>query len=75
LRVTGSLDRTTHDVVCTDVCVFITAGPIKKLFAGGGGGKWTTCTMIDDEPTRRPVWKLGGGRVLVQKFFLKKKIK
>jgi hypothetical protein len=25
------------------VCVFITAGPITKLFAGGGGGEWTTC--------------------------------
>ncbi len=23
------------------VCVFITAGPITKLFAGGGGGEWT----------------------------------
>ena len=32
-------------------CVFITAGPITKLFAGGGGGEWTTCAMIDDEPT------------------------
>jgi hypothetical protein len=36
--------------------------------------------MIDDEPTpsRRPVWKLGGGRVLVLfffKFFLKKENK
>ena len=28
------------------VCVFITAGPITKLFAGGGGGEWTTCAMI-----------------------------
>jgi len=37
-----------------NVCVFITAGPITKLFAGGGGGEWTTCAMIDDEP--RPVW-------------------
>ena len=27
-------------------CVFITAGPITKLFAGGGGGEWTTCAMI-----------------------------
>ena len=36
-------------------CVFITAGPITKLFAGGGGGEWRTCAMIDDEP--RPVWK------------------
>ena len=39
---------------CVCVCVFITAGPITKLFAGGGGGEWTTCAMIDDEP--RPVW-------------------
>jgi hypothetical protein len=22
-------------------CVFITAGPITKLFAGGGGGEWS----------------------------------
>ena len=36
------------------MCVFITAGPITKLFAGGGGGEWTTCAMIDDEP--KPVW-------------------
>ncbi len=27
---------------CVCVCVFITAGPITKLFAGGGGGEWTT---------------------------------
>ena len=25
------------------VCVFITAGPITKLFAWGGGGHWRTC--------------------------------
>ncbi len=41
-------------VYSKSVCVFITAGPITKLFAGGGGGEWTTCDMIDDEP--RPVW-------------------
>jgi len=41
-------------LMCKRVCVFITAGPITKLFAGGGGGEWTTCAMIDDEP--RPVW-------------------
>jgi hypothetical protein len=35
------------------VCVFITAGPITKLFAWGGG-EWRTCAMRDDEP--RPVW-------------------
>jgi hypothetical protein len=35
-------------------CVFITAGPITKLFAGGGGGEWRTCAMRDDEP--RTVW-------------------
>ncbi len=29
------------------VCVFITTGPITKLFAVGGGGEWTTCAMID----------------------------
>ena len=39
------------------VCVFITAGPITKLFAGGGGGEWRTCAMRDDEP--RPVWMSG----------------
>ncbi len=43
-----------HFGVCVFVSVFITAGPITKLFAGGGGGEWTTCAMIDDEP--RPVW-------------------
>ena len=40
-------------LVCA-LCVFITAGPITKLFAGGEGGEWRTCAMIDDEP--RPVW-------------------
>ena len=33
--------------------VFITEGPVTKLFAGGGGGEWRTCAMRDDEP--RPV--------------------
>jgi hypothetical protein len=32
------------------MCVFITAGPSKKLFACGGG----ICATRDDEP--RPVW-------------------
>ena len=41
-------------MIVKGVCVFITAGPITKLFAGGGGGEWTTCAMIDDEP--KPVW-------------------
>jgi hypothetical protein len=36
------------------VCVFITAGPMTKLFAGGGGGEWRTCAMRVDKP--RPVW-------------------
>ena len=40
----------------TNECVFITAGPITKLFAGGGGGESTTCAMIDDEP--RPVYSV-----------------
>ena len=31
--------------VHVSVCVFITAGPITKLFAGGGGGEWTTCAQ------------------------------
>ena len=35
------------------VCVFITAVPITKLFARGGGGKWRTCATRDYEP--RPV--------------------
>ena len=43
--------------------MFITAGPITKLFAGGGGGEWTTCAMIDDEP--RPVWMWKCERVCV----------
>jgi hypothetical protein len=37
------------------VCVFITAVPIAKLFAwGGGGGQWRPCATKDYEP--RPVW-------------------
>ena len=43
------------------VCVSITAGPITKLFAGGGGGEWRTCAMRDDEP--RPVWMMKVYRV------------
>ncbi len=56
------------------MCVFITAGPITKLFAGGGGAEWRTCAMRDDEPrpgtrevcvfiTAGPITKLftGGG--------------
>jgi hypothetical protein len=43
-----------REIVGNYVCVFITTGPITKLFAGGGGGEWRTCAMIDDEP--RPVW-------------------
>ncbi len=47
--------------------MFITAGPITKLFAGGGGGEWTTCAMVDDllqscsegmRGEKRPVVKL-----------------
>jgi len=45
--------------------VFITAGPITKLFAGGGGGEWTTCAMIDDE--LRPVWSLSKNAALSTK--------
>ena len=37
--------------VCCCLC-FITAGPITKLFAWGGG-EWRTCATRDDEP--RPV--------------------
>ena len=57
LRVTVSESPAAHSLHRLGghvVCVFITAGPITKLFAGGGGGEWTTCAMIDDEP--RPVW-------------------
>ena len=36
------------------VCVFVTAGPITRLFALGGGKQWRTCATRDDEP--RPVW-------------------
>jgi len=33
------------------MCVFITAVPITKLFAGeGGGGEWRTCATRDYEP-------------------------
>jgi hypothetical protein len=35
------------------LCVFITAVPITKLFARGGGGGWRTCATRDYEP--RPV--------------------
>ena len=38
--------------------MFITAGPITKLFAGGGGGEWRTCAMRDDEPRPASVWTL-----------------
>ena len=38
--------RVRRDVSFIEVCVFITAGPITKLFAGGGGGEWTTCAMF-----------------------------
>ena len=58
-RAEAWVDESAHHALASDsftVCVFITAGPITKLFAGpgGGGGEWTTCAMIDDEP--RPVW-------------------
>jgi len=36
-----------RNVLIVSVCVFITAGPITKLFAGGGGGEWTTCIVAD----------------------------
>jgi hypothetical protein len=36
------------------VCVFITAVPITKLFAWGGGKQWRTCATRDYEP--KPVW-------------------
>ena len=38
------MDRETEDYgrrSTLGVCVFITAGPITKLFAGGGGGEQT----------------------------------
>ena len=34
------------------MCVFITAGPITKLFAGGGGGEWRTCALRKAEVDR-----------------------
>jgi hypothetical protein len=41
--------------VCVCVCVFITAGPSTKPFAGvWGGGYGRTCATRDNEP--RPVW-------------------
>jgi hypothetical protein len=33
-----------------NLCVSITAVPITKLFARGGGGKWRTCATRDYEP-------------------------
>jgi hypothetical protein len=47
----GRMKHSAHKT--SGLCVFITAGPITKLFAGGGGGEWRTCAMRDDEP--RPV--------------------
>ena len=42
------------------VCVFITAGPMIKLFAGGGGGEWRTCAMqaeaCVDESAHHAYW-------------------
>ena len=35
------------------VCVYY-CRTYDKVVRGGGGGEWTTCAMIDDEP--RPVW-------------------
>jgi len=35
------------------VCVFITAAPITKLLARGGGGGWRTCATRDNK--QRPV--------------------
>ena len=43
--------------------VFITARPMTKLFAGGGGGEWRTCAMIDDEPM---VENPGVGRLMTR---------
>ena len=43
-----------QSIISHGLCVFITAGPITKLFAGGGGGEWRTCAMRYDEP--RLVW-------------------
>jgi hypothetical protein len=31
-----------------ELCVFITAGPMVKMFTGGVGGEWRTCAMRDD---------------------------
>ena len=39
-RAEDCVDESAHHALANagDVCVFITAGPITKLFAGGGGG-------------------------------------
>jgi hypothetical protein len=36
-----------------EVCVLITAVPITKMFAWGGGGQWRTCATRDYEPRPR----------------------
>jgi len=56
-------------MVFRGVCVYY-CRTYYKAVRGGGGGEWTTCAMIDDEP--RPVWMSplianAGGREIVGK--------
>ena len=61
-------DLVTLEAFCK-VCVYY-CRTYYKAVRGGGGGEWTTCAMIDDEP--RPVWMSplianAGGREIVGK--------
>ena len=40
--------------------MFITAGPMTKLFAGGGGGEWRTSAMRDDKPRPQQLGRVRG---------------
>jgi len=56
-------------------CVFITAGPITKLFAGGGGGEWRTCAKLErrrgeacvDESAHHALANAGGREIVGKK--------
>ena len=59
LAITADRDRPPHPV-----CVFITAGPVIKLFAGGGGGQgeWSRyCMQLCVFITAGPMIKLCAG--------------
>ncbi len=56
------------------VCVFITAGPITKLFAGGGGGEWDDmcydrrrAEACVDESARHALANAGGREIVGKK--------